>query len=171
MTVRPFAQGTVVSISKTRAEIEDLVTRSGEKTFASGLDLERAAIQFDLATPSARVTIRFALPLAGSSFGLAELRKPRRRFVSLANRPAEIQKLYESENRRRWRCLLLAIKSKLESVASGIETIEQAFLAQIVTSDGRTVHERVLGTPWLALPEKSQEARSVDAIEATVSGQ
>jgi len=34
--------------------------------------------------------------------------------------------------RQRWRALLLAIKSKLESVDCGIETFEEAFLAHIV---------------------------------------
>jgi hypothetical protein len=44
---------------------------------------------------------------------------------------------------RRWRALMLVIKAKLESVASGIETVEEAFLANIVTADGSTVWERV----------------------------
>lgn len=47
--------------------------------------------------------------------------------------------------RQRARALLLVVKAKLESVASGVETFEQAFLANIVLSDGKTVHERVSG--------------------------
>lgn len=43
------------------------------------------------------------------------------------------------EERQRWRALLLAIKSKLESVESGIEMFEDAFMAQIVLPDGQTV--------------------------------
>lgn len=45
--------------------------------------------------------------------------------------------------RQRARALLLVIKAKLESVASEVETFEQAFLANIVMADGKTVHERV----------------------------
>lgn len=45
--------------------------------------------------------------------------------------------------RQRGRALLLVIKAKLESVESGIETIEQAFLANVVMSDGHTVYERI----------------------------
>lgn len=41
--------------------------------------------------------------------------------------------------RQRWRALLLAIKSKLESVESGIEAFEDAFMAHIVLPDGKTV--------------------------------
>ena len=45
--------------------------------------------------------------------------------------------------RQRARALLLVIKAKLESIASGIETVEQAFLANVVMADGATVHERI----------------------------
>lgn len=43
--------------------------------------------------------------------------------------------------RSMWRALLLTIKGKLESAERGIETLEQAFLANIVMPDGRTVLE------------------------------
>lgn len=36
---------------------------------------------------------------------------------------------------------MLAIKSKLESVESGIEQFDEAFMAQIVLPDGRTMAE------------------------------
>jgi hypothetical protein len=55
--------------------------------------------------------------------------------------------------RQRARALLLVIKAKLESVASEVETFEQAFLANIVMADGKTVHERVAGD--MALEYKS----------------
>lgn len=47
----------------------------------------------------------------------------------------------DAEERRLWRCLVLVIKGKLESVETGIETFEDAFLANIVTPDGRLVGE------------------------------
>jgi len=34
----------------------------------------------------------------------------------------------DAEERRRWRCLLLVIKAKLESVADAVETFDEAFL-------------------------------------------
>jgi hypothetical protein len=49
----------------------------------------------------------------------------------------------ERSQRQRGRALLLVIKAKLESVESGVETFEQAFLANVVMSDGQTVYERV----------------------------
>lgn len=41
--------------------------------------------------------------------------------------------------RSRWRALFLVIKAKLEGVAAGIETMEEAFLAHTVMQDGNTV--------------------------------
>lgn len=40
-----------------------------------------------------------------------------------------------------WRALMLTIKGKIESAERGIETFEEAFLANIVMPDGRTVSE------------------------------
>jgi len=39
--------------------------------------------------------------------------------------------------------MLLVIKAKFESVESGVETFEQAFLANVVTSSRLTVYERI----------------------------
>lgn len=47
------------------------------------------------------------------------------------------------ETRRLWRCLVLVIKSKLESVATGVVSFEDEFLAHIVMPDGKTVGEHV----------------------------
>lgn len=44
-------------------------------------------------------------------------------------------------HRQKWRAALLSIKSKLESVESGIEQFDEAFMAQIVLPDGRTMGE------------------------------
>jgi hypothetical protein len=49
----------------------------------------------------------------------------------------------EASKRQRARALLLVIKAKLESIDSEVETFEQAFLANIVMADDRTVHDRV----------------------------
>lgn len=41
----------------------------------------------------------------------------------------------------RWRALFLVIKAKLESVAAGIETVEEAFMAATVMQGGATAGE------------------------------
>lgn len=50
----------------------------------------------------------------------------------------------EQAARSMWRALLLTIKAKLESAERGIETFEQAFLANIVMQDGRTVADHAI---------------------------
>jgi hypothetical protein len=46
---------------------------------------------------------------------------------------------HEAETRQRWRALVLVTKARLEAVESGIESVEEAFLANVVMPDGRTV--------------------------------
>src|SRR4029453_1820841 len=46
---------------------------------------------------------------------------------------------WEQACRQRWRALALCIKAKLESVESGIEEFEGAFMAQVVMPDGKTI--------------------------------
>ena len=48
------------------------------------------------------------------------------------------------EERRRWRALVLVIKSKLEAVASGIVTFDEEFMAHIVLPDGQTIGQAML---------------------------
>lgn len=76
----------------------------------------------------------------------------------------------ERAQRQRWRALVLVVKAKLESIESGLETFEQAFLANVMLPNGATVGESVEG--WideaytsglmpkgiLGLPQKSSAA-------------
>ena len=55
---------------------------------------------------------------------------------------------FERAERQKWRALLLVIKAKLESVESGIESFEQAFLSQVVMPNDQTVGDIV--TPQIA---------------------
>jgi response regulator RpfG family c-di-GMP phosphodiesterase len=51
----------------------------------------------------------------------------------------QAQAVNDAETRRRWRCLAMVIKAKLEVVASGISSFEEEFLAHVMLYDGRTV--------------------------------
>ena len=55
--------------------------------------------------------------------------------------PDKAYHAWEQACRSLWRSLLLCIKAKLEAVDSGIEMFEDAFMANIVLPDGRTVGE------------------------------
>lgn len=124
-----FAEGTSVPVERSRAEIERLVSKYGASEFSSGWMGTQAAIQF----MAKGRRVRFVLELPDEAWAR---RNRGRRSKPLAH-------LVDAESRRRWRCMLLAIKAKLEVVESGIATFDEEFLAHIVVEDGRTVFDRI----------------------------
>lgn len=128
-----FARDTSVSVDRTRAEIERLVSAHGATQFASGWDGPRAMIGFVLRCR----TIRFVLVL------------PEKKAFAKTDsgkwmRTAEGQhKAWEQACRASWRALLLVIRAKLEAVAIGISTIEDEFMAWTVMPSGATVAEEM----------------------------
>lgn len=129
-----YAESTEVSPEKSRAEIERTLERYGAVGFFYGIEPGLAMIGFR----AHGRTVKMALPLpARSDF----VKDPR---CSWKNRPVTAQeRAYDQAVRTKWRCLALAIKAKLEVVASGISTFESEFLAHILTADGATVGEKI----------------------------
>jgi hypothetical protein len=119
--VKKFAEGTEVPAERSRGEIERILMRFGADQFMYGWRGDAAVIAF---RAHAR-HIRFLLPMPTAQ----ELRGSRRADAK------------DRETRRRWRALALCIKAKLEAVATGIETFEDAFLAQMVLPNGQTMAE------------------------------
>lgn len=117
--MRKYAEGTTVAVTRTREEIERLVRKYGAAAFAGGWEHGSASVSF---TMSGR-HVRFRLDLTPD------------RNKSQAQR--------EREEQRRWRCLLLAIKAKLEVVQTGIATFDEEFLAHVVMPDDLTIWERM----------------------------
>lgn len=66
-------------------------------------------------------------------------------LFAMADRQVRFRVSWDGERsqRQRARALMLVIKAKLESVESQVETFEEAFLANVVMSNGATVYERV----------------------------
>lgn len=135
-----FAKGTTVSVAKSKAEIEHMLSRYGVKGYQSGWQNDRAAILFEANGRRVRFTLN--LP-TDTEFAKAEKNKRSESAMKVA---------CEAEHRRLWRALALVIKAKLESVESGIESFENAFLSSIVVpnAEGQTIGE------WAA--PKIQEA-------------
>lgn len=108
-----YASDTIVPVSRSQEEIRKTLVRYGATGFMFGQGNGNAMMMFE--AKSRRV--KFVLPLP---------KNPE------SKRDQQLE-------RTRWRCLLLAIKAKLECVASGITTFEQEFLAHIVMPNGQTV--------------------------------
>src|ERR1700720_2251451 len=105
-----FAASTRVSVDQTRTEIERTLSRYGATAFGYMTKAGQAIIGFEANERRMKITV----PL-----------------------PTGDSEKEKQEGRQRWRALLLVIKAKLESVESGIETLEEAFYANIVMPDGR----------------------------------
>ena len=136
-----FAQGTEVPVERTRAEIEKLITRNyGAKEFGSAVMGEAASIQFVL--QGRRVRFMLKLPDRDWAREVVIKRKRSRYYRKDMVPESLVIPLIDAEYRRRWRCLLLAIKAKLEVVESGIATFDEEFLAHIVI-DNRTIFDRI----------------------------
>lgn len=128
-----YARTTTVPVEKTEAEIKATVRRYGADRFASFEEPGRAAITFEMR--GRRVMFRMTLPAPSE-----------RRFVEHSRgrrTPAAAEKEWEQACRARWRALLLCLKAKLESVEAGIESFEDAFLAQTVLPSGETFGDHV----------------------------
>ena len=120
-----YAENTSVPIDRSQAEIKKILAKYEASGFAYGEQGSRAVIMFEMMDRR----IKFILPMPN---------KPSQHATQ-----ASI-KTYDQLCRSRWRCLVLAIKAKLECVSSGITTLEQEFMAHIVMPNGQTVGEAVI---------------------------
>jgi hypothetical protein len=107
-----YAEQTKVPVEQTKTEIERTLVRYGADRFAHFTEAGKAVIVFEAKDRR----LRFDLPLPSGEDDKAQ-----------------------KSRRQKWRALLLCIKAKLESVSSGIESFEEAFLAHVVLPDGQTV--------------------------------
>lgn len=122
-----FASDTTVTAERSMAEIMGVLKKYGAKKYAFVDEAEQIGVAFEMR--DRRVRFVLALPKPG------EVRVK----VNQTNATRVSQSAYEQAIRQKWRALLLAIRAKLESVESGIETFEEAFLAQLVLPSGETM--------------------------------
>jgi hypothetical protein len=144
-----YASETSVSVEKSKAEIERLLQRYGAKEFAHGWKAGRAVIQFGMMDRC----VRFILPLP-DKIEFAKTPSGRR-----TRSDADTLKAWEQGCRQRWRALTLTIKAKLESVESGIEEFDTAFMGQVVMPNGKTISEEI--TPMIEQAYKTGKMPSL----------
>ena len=130
-----YAKDTTVSVERSKAEIEKLVSRYGATQFISGWTGAEAVVGFSMKERM----VKFYLPLPDKD-------DKRFRYTDTGrwrHPGAKADKLalgaWEQEVRSKWRALYLVIKAKLEAVESGITSFEKEFLAHIVLPNGSTV--------------------------------
>ena len=126
-----YASDTDVPVHKTKAEIEALLVKHGCDAVATGWDGQagKALVTFRLQNRMMRFTITMPSP---EGFKRTPSRGLRRKASAAA-------RAYDQAIRSRWRGLLLCLRAKLEAIESNIESVEEAFLAQILLPDNSTV--------------------------------
>lgn len=129
-----YAQYTSVSTDKSVAEIRALLKKYGATGFAFGES--GSAIQVGFEMRGRRV--RFKVPMPDESkFDRVGVNQ----FRSRKRSPEERRQAVEAAVPQLYRALVLVIKAKLESVESGIETFDQAFMAHLLLPSGETISE------------------------------
>lgn len=146
-----YAQNTTVSVSKSKAELEAIVSRYGADQFVSGWQEDKALIEFRIQNRRIRFILNF--PSKDSNEFWVTPGGRRRRD------PADALKAWEQSCRQGWRALVLVVKAKLEAVESGITTFEAEFLANIVLPNNQTVGQWI--QPQIA---QSYETRQLPAL-------
>jgi len=128
-----YAEGTSVSIARSRDEIERLLARHKATGFLYGEQGNRAMIAFELEGRRYRMELKYPR--------LSDMELHRNQYTRRKS-DAELRRDgLEAEKQRLWRGLVLLVKGKLEAVASGIATVESELLAYTVMPNGQTVGE------------------------------
>lgn len=135
-----YAVTTDVSVERSRAEIEKLISRAGASKFMVGADQQCAAVAFVLRGK----TVRFTLPLPDRNAKEFTHTRRNQHSALYPRRPEEAFKAWEQGCRSRWRALCLCIKAKLEAIEAGITTFEAEFLAHFVLPNGQTFGEHAI---------------------------
>jgi hypothetical protein len=148
-----YAENTTVPVERSISEIVALIKKAGANRVMQVEEPGYVGISFFLHDRLLRFKVN--LPALDSI--------PRysgnNRYLSDSQRIARMQQ----RHMQRARALLLVIKAKLESVESGVETFEEAFLANVVMPNGMTIAE-------MAVPRISQAYESGETPSLLLTG-
>ena len=155
-----YADGTNVSVEKSKSEIESMLLKHGADQFVSGYETGRAMIQF---RKDGRF-IRFLLKLPDPNEERFKTTPSGKWTVT----PERAQKNWEQACRAKWRALALCIKAKLEAVAAEITTFETEFMPHTVMPDGKNFSQHAL--PAIEAAYKSGKVPKLLTFEGASNG-
>jgi hypothetical protein len=143
-----FAEGTAVSVEKSKTELERLLVKHGAKQYGTAHDEENgtAVVYFKMSDRHIRLTIPVP-PLTDwpdpTKLDFEQKKKTPRTWnrMSVEGRKTYVRLQWEQACRTRWRCMILIVKAKLEHIALGMSDVQREFLADITLPDGRSVAE------------------------------
>lgn len=136
-----YAAGTSVDPSKTRSEIDTLLTKNGATHVAIQSAPDSATVAFEIAGKRYRIT----LPMPTMEQCKPGNKIPPRWYGMQASQREEwVRGQRDQRLRERWRALFLVMKAKLEIARiSGFSSVEKEFLADKILPGGTTVYEEV----------------------------
>ena len=128
-----YAKETSVSVERSRAELETVLSRYGADEFGYATRKGCAVVVFTFKGRAIRLTVPLPDRMS-DEFWKTPARKYRRSEDSA-------HAAWEQACRQRWRALVLVVKAKLEAVDVEILTFDQAFLPHLVLPSGQTFGE------------------------------
>ncbi len=132
-----YAADTRVPVDRSKAEIEQVLTRYGADGFMAGWDSQSGMAMVAFRYRNRHVRMNLPVPKEADY----KMRASKERIAQ--------------DTRQRWRALVLVVKAKLEAVESKVSTFEQEFLPYILMPDGRTIGE--IAIPQIAEAYKTGE--------------
>ena len=128
-----YAKDTTIPVERSLSEIVAMLRKSGASRVAQMQGDDLFEIQFAMLDRAIRFRVRLPTWQEMPEYDGRRSLLAQDKRIAMADQVA----------RQRARALMLVVKAKLESVESEVETFEQAFLANVVMSDGMTLYERV----------------------------
>jgi hypothetical protein len=137
--MKQYAEGTAVSVERSRTEVETVLNRYGATKFMYYREGDSVILAFEMNGHACKLSVR---PPDRESFRRTETGRTRKSTAA--------QDAWEAEYRRRWRVLILSLKARLESISAEAETFEEAFAGIMLLRSGETVAENMRRNPSLS---------------------
>ena len=128
-----YAKNTNVSVSKSQAEVQNILRRYGADRFGTMEDKQNAYLMFEYN----QLLIQIQVPMPDRN-EFTHTPTGRKRSKD------QIDREFEQSVRQKWRALVLAVKAKLEAIESGISSVEKEFLAFVVMHDGSHLSDHLI---------------------------
>lgn len=138
--MRAYAEGTSVSVEKTKAELDSLLGKHGATARGVLSDDQEGKAYVHFVLGGERFQLVVPLPKLQEFPNKGE--QPRDWYAwTDAKRGEWRYRTWEQACRERWRAVLLLVKSKLEIVRLGMSSVRHEFMADLVLANGKTVAE------------------------------
>jgi hypothetical protein len=139
--MKAYAEGTSVTVERSRAELDAILNRNGAKQTMIANDDEKCVAVIGFVINGAK--FRLELPLPSYADTMPAKGKEPQRWWSMGEeaRKSWRSSRFHQARRERWRAVLLLLKSKLEIVRIGLSSVEREFMADMVLPGGATAYE------------------------------